>query len=398
MEYQIIGNGKTTLVVETGIGNLYDEWLPLTEGTAEEFTWFLYHRKGYGMSDAPTRSRTTEHIADELHDLLHACGIEKDYVLVGHSFGGLCAQQYAKRFGSELAAVVLLDATSTHASQLDQLDTPTIIEQCSIDKMIAYCQTAANEGKDVKRHLAMVDEFQNWESSGAAIRQMDVALSLPVRVLARDIDHAVANWVKHGIPKQEAEIHEAAWRDYQMDLLQLSSDSQLWVAENSDHMIHLDRPDIVLSCLRTLKAPSSVFGDKKPNHTYTKRPGAYALILNDTGKLAVVKIPWGYMLPGGGLESGETVEDTLRRECQEEIGYVVRPEKAIATYGQYTFGKKQAAWYELIGHFYQCTLVEWTGIGCEPDHELVWLEPEEAIESMTLEYQAEAIRTLLASQ
>ena len=36
-----------------------------------------------------------------------------------------------------------------------------------------------------------------------------------------------------------------------------------------------------------------------------------------------------YMLPGGGHETGETLVDTLRRECREEIGADVEPGRVL---------------------------------------------------------------------
>lgn len=48
-----------------------------------------------------------------------------------------------------------------------------------------------------------------------------------------------------------------------------------------------------------------------------------AVIVND-GRLLTVHMSGSkgeyYMFPGGGHETGETLEDTLRRECVEEIG------------------------------------------------------------------------------
>ena len=48
-----------------------------------------------------------------------------------------------------------------------------------------------------------------------------------------------------------------------------------------------------------------------------------AVIVND-GRLLAVKNADGegfwYILPGGGQEPGETLEDALRRECREEAG------------------------------------------------------------------------------
>lgn len=54
------------------------------------------------------------------------------------------------------------------------------------------------------------------------------------------------------------------------------------------------------------------------------RNGARAVIVRDANILLLRKVSpvYGerYVLPGGSQEGGETLEQTLRRECEEEIG------------------------------------------------------------------------------
>jgi len=70
--------------------------------------------------------------------------------------------------------------------------------------------------------------------------------------------------------------------------------------------------------------------DKKnynPFGSVGRRPSVRGIILRD-GKIAMMhsrKYDY-YKLPGGGIESGETLEETLIREVREESGLIVKPE------------------------------------------------------------------------
>ena len=62
------------------------------------------------------------------------------------------------------------------------------------------------------------------------------------------------------------------------------------------------------------------------------RIAAKAVIVQD-GRLLALHLEGEegayYMLPGGGHEIGETLEETLRRECQEEIGAEIKPGSVV---------------------------------------------------------------------
>jgi len=67
----------------------------------------------------------------------------------------------------------------------------------------------------------------------------------------------------------------------------------------------------------TLDGHTKVF----QNDRLILRPAAYALIVHD-GKLLLLKMrhTGKYHLPGGGINTGERMEKTLKREAQEETG------------------------------------------------------------------------------
>jgi 8-oxo-dGTP diphosphatase len=65
-------------------------------------------------------------------------------------------------------------------------------------------------------------------------------------------------------------------------------------------------------------APAPVFGTRIPGLVYHPRPGAYAIVFDAAGRVALVHEEDAWYLPGGGLEPGESPEQALVREVREE--------------------------------------------------------------------------------
>ena len=68
--------------------------------------------------------------------------------------------------------------------------------------------------------------------------------------------------------------------------------------------------------------------DKKnydPNGTVGRRPSVRGIIVSDGSVAMMHSLKYDYYkLPGGGIEEGESLEDTLVREVHEESGLVVK--------------------------------------------------------------------------
>ncbi|MGH4122614.1 MAG: alpha/beta hydrolase [Clostridium sp.] len=283
LEYKIIGKGKTVIVIETGIGSSFYDWYSIVQELKEDFTIVLYHRSGYGKSQAPNTSRTTKNIAEELNYLMEKIAIKDKFILMGHSFGGLCVQQYAKMYPYKLKGIVLIDSTSFNFKQLYMLDTPVMNSLIEINKMVVDNINSSKkskvelkeenkniisgyrnritdlEMKDVEEfftnptlHKTIAEEFENWDIDSKEIKGICNFPNIPLIVIARDNKVAERCWVSYDIPENEAILYEAEWRKLQVELSKLSCEGKLIIAENSDHEIYLDRPDIVIQYLKTL--------------------------------------------------------------------------------------------------------------------------------------------------
>ncbi len=120
------------------------------------------------------------------------------------------------------------------------------------------------------------------------------------------------------------------------------------------------------------------FGGRTPGKVYVPRPGAYGLIFDDSGRIAVMETPRGCFLPGGGSEDSETPEETLLREVQEECGFRITVGRRLGEAAEYrdTPGHEFAIRKDCV--FFAATVTGTGGAATEPDHTLLWLKPDEA--------------------
>ncbi len=129
------------------------------------------------------------------------------------------------------------------------------------------------------------------------------------------------------------------------------------------------------------------FGEKREGYTYTDRPGAYAIIFNTKIEIAIVETPTGFFLPGGGIEKGESPEQALKREIQEEIGMKTKITKTLGEASQYLYSKIEKRAFNKIGTFYVAELVGAPGEATETEHWLVWLSFDQAMVKLNHEFQ-----------
>lgn len=108
------GRGGPAVVFESGFGATSLNWAHIQEAVSSQTHTVAYDRCGLGWSSEPVSERTPTQIARELRNLLQSAGVPAPYVLVGHSFGGLVMQRYALDYPGEVAGLVLVDPMRTH--------------------------------------------------------------------------------------------------------------------------------------------------------------------------------------------------------------------------------------------------------------------------------------------
>jgi 8-oxo-dGTP diphosphatase len=143
------------------------------------------------------------------------------------------------------------------------------------------------------------------------------------------------------------------------------------------------------------------FGRREPGVDYRDRPAAFGIARKD-GAIALVRVskpghePW-FDLPGGALDEGEDESAAVTREFGEETGLVIRPGRVIVRADQY-FRKTDG---EAVNNRAAVLRVEPAGadptLKIEDDHELVWLDPWEAMARLRHDSHAWAVLVWIRS-
>ena len=108
--YEVIGNGEPIIVVHGGPGLDHGYLKPGLDALASRHTLVYYDQRGTGRSAASLDSATInmDTFVEDIEALRQTLGFDRVSVM-GHSFGGLIAMEYAFRHPETLRALILMN-------------------------------------------------------------------------------------------------------------------------------------------------------------------------------------------------------------------------------------------------------------------------------------------------
>ncbi len=231
-----VGVGAPTVVLDAGLGGDGSVWNEVLPEVGRLTRACAYDRAGMGYSHgAPPRPHTNRQMARELHSLLEIAGLEGPYVLVGHSMGGINVRLFASEHESDVAGMVLVDAT------VDPLRTWSLMPEAEL--------AAARAGM-LKLHEGL--DFDTFVAGAVEMRTSSRSLGdKPLVVLTRGKDDAP--------PSTSPELAATmlrVWQELQSELPKLSTNSAHVVAPNSRHFIQWDAPKLVVGAIHEVVTAS----------------------------------------------------------------------------------------------------------------------------------------------
>ncbi|HME34511.1 MAG TPA: alpha/beta hydrolase [Candidatus Sulfotelmatobacter sp.] len=263
MHIDCTGDGSPTVILDSGLGDTYVSWRKVQPQIAKFTRVCSYDRAGLGYSEPSSQPRTSKVIAGELHTLLQAAGIAPPYVLVGHSIGGYNVRLYASLYRTEVAGMVLVDAS--HPAQMDRL--PPGIKGMQADwmrkaeraeytmlfgipRLLGQCDEDAvprAAGCNFHTAVATVAELKSFSESAAQTAATGSLGDMPLAVLSHDPQRRSGSFPA-GIAKPANE----AWEKMQEELVHLSTQGTQVIATGSSHDVQMDRPDVVIEGIRSV--------------------------------------------------------------------------------------------------------------------------------------------------
>ncbi|HKN76289.1 MAG TPA: alpha/beta hydrolase [Candidatus Acidoferrum sp.] len=295
------GQGSPTVVLDSGLGVPAAGWNPVQTEVAKFTRVCSYDRAGYGWSGASSAPRTSNQIVKELHALLEAAGEKGPYILVGHSFGGYNVRVYNGQYPSDVAGMVLVDAS--HEDQNDRMS-PAVqafmkksIEDLKRQQRLAplliwfgvarFSQRNQGEGPGVSKEFgqemlylqlqpkfidASAAEMGLFAESANEVRAAGNLGDKPLVVLTAG-KLVPASQLPEGFPKKDFDdFHEIWVNDLQMKEAHLSTRGERIMVPDSDHMIPFERPDTIVSAIHEVYSAANAASPAKPSETGSPAP------------------------------------------------------------------------------------------------------------------------------
>jgi len=104
---KVMGHGYPLLLMHGGPGLDYTT-LSGFEPLADRFTLIFYDHRGNGRSTGSVESMTWENLTADADALRETLGFDR-WAVLGHSFGGMVALEYALRYPERLSHLLLMD-------------------------------------------------------------------------------------------------------------------------------------------------------------------------------------------------------------------------------------------------------------------------------------------------
>jgi len=214
--YTVRGGGRPVIVLITGLGDDMNVFEGVAAKLARAATVITYDRPGYGKSPRIDHPAGAKAAAEDLAGVLQQSGIPGPYVIVGHSLGGLIAEQFAALHPDKVSGLVLEDSRpATFGPQCEAAG----IKACTPTPQMVRWASAGTQS-----------DVAGLDSTTADVAAIRPASNLRILVISRDL-------AKSPTP------FETAWSLAQTELAHRYPGAVQLIAPTTRHDVHRAAPD-----------------------------------------------------------------------------------------------------------------------------------------------------------
>lgn len=236
LNFRIIPGRGSAILLESGGGMDSTEWNALAPRLAQETgaTVIAYDRAGFGKSDLPETKYDLREDTAALWRGLRTLGLDRNLILVGHSYGGFLIRFEAAEHPDAVRGLVFVDPFS-----VEFVDTFGV-DYCNNHPMMGKLpfdtsrpETLSKSERALVRMVGVPDS--NLAEKVAVARKAVIPEGIPARVITAGIAF---------LPKPE---EQKAWRESHERLTASIKGATMVVADKSGHMIPFSQPDLLVS-------------------------------------------------------------------------------------------------------------------------------------------------------
>ncbi|MCA1854969.1 alpha/beta hydrolase [Massilia oculi] len=230
LRFSLSEQGSPTIVLLGGSGSALETWHKLYPDIEELGTVLAYDRAGVGGSSRAREAQLGTTVVLQLRALLRESGARPPFLLVGHAFGGLHANLFARLYPEETCGVLFLEATAPD-------------DVLHLKRRRSWLQRAAAGLLDRVSPLDPDDEVSNEEETVAEIAEAPDFPPVPVTVLSGA--RRLPRWIVSRAAAQERARNQDG-------LARLSPLGERVLATRSAHFPQSSEPQLVLDSLAAL--------------------------------------------------------------------------------------------------------------------------------------------------
>ncbi|GAB3866234.1 alpha/beta hydrolase [Nocardioides maradonensis] len=246
------GSGPALLLLH-GLACDHRTWDPVIDALAETFTVIAPDFLGHGLSDKPRADYTVGGYANGMRDLLTILGIDKATV-VGHSFGGGVAMQFAYQFPERTERLMLVDTGGlgrevtgliraisfpgwTYLGALISLPGLRDVEQLLLR---ALRDTGLSAARDLGEVADLLDAFADPRARRALVHLVRAAIDWRGQVQSmRDRAYLTEHMPMHVVWGREDMVIPVK---HALDIASIAPSAEVTIYDHAGHFPHRDHP------------------------------------------------------------------------------------------------------------------------------------------------------------